>query len=222
MVVGGGGPAAPGTALADPGDFAYGLTDANVGEAWTRVLQVLIVTSSVAGVLAFHNAASRYLFALARDGFMPRRLATVHPRHSSPHVAGTVSFGVMTVIVAAFAAAGLDPLTNLASSLTGLGAIGVVSLLTTTSLAVFAYFRRRGETGWTRQAAPAAASLLLAAALVLALLNYDAITGTSSQIINLMPVIHLVVITVAVGVALHARTHRPDDYRGMGQARIEE
>jgi amino acid transporter len=221
MIVGGGGSAAPRVALADPGNFAYTLTDANVGRAWTRMLQLLIVTSSFAGMLAFHNAASRYMFALARDGFMPRRLAAVHRRHASPYVAGCVSFAVMTVIVAVFAVAGLDPLTNLSSSLTGLGAIGVVALLAATSVAVVAFFWRRREYGWARTVAPALAAVLLGTATVLALLNYDAITGTSSRVINFMPALHIGTIAVAVAVALRARRHRPETYRNMGQARIE-
>jgi APA family basic amino acid/polyamine antiporter len=32
-------------------------------------------------------AGPRALFALARDGFLPRRLAAVHPRHRTPHLA---------------------------------------------------------------------------------------------------------------------------------------
>ena len=52
------------------------------------VFSVLVVTSSFAAVLAFHNAASRYFYALARDGFMPAPLGRTHPRFGSPYVAG--------------------------------------------------------------------------------------------------------------------------------------
>src|SRR5699024_10968664 len=68
FISGAGGDQAAATALKDPGSFAYNLSDEFVGTAWTSVLEVLIVTSTFAGVLAFHNAASRYMFALARDG----------------------------------------------------------------------------------------------------------------------------------------------------------
>ncbi|MFC8419883.1 amino acid permease [Streptomyces sp. NPDC057236] len=180
MIVGGGGEAAPRPALADPGGFARTLTDDNVGRAWTRLLQILIVTSSFAGVLAFHHVASRYLFALARDGFIPRRPAAAHHRHAAPHVAGCAGFAVMTAVVIAFAVTGLDPLTHLSSSLTGLGAVGVASLLTTTSLAVPAFFRRRRQFGWARAVAPALAAVLLGTTAALALWNYEATTGTSS------------------------------------------
>ena len=73
---------------ASPGTFAFDLSDQFVSSAWTTILEVLIVTSCFAGMLAFHNAASRYMFALGRDGFLPRPLRTIHPKHQSPVVAG--------------------------------------------------------------------------------------------------------------------------------------
>ncbi len=219
MIAGAGGEAAPATALADPGGFAYMLSDTYVGTLWTSLLEILIVTSCFAGVLAFHNAASRYIFALARDGFLPRRFAVVHPKYSSPTTAGLASFAVMTVIVIVFAVAGLDPLTTLTSALTGFGAVGLLGLITATSAAVFVFFRRRGETGWVRTVAPALATVALGAATVLALVNYESITGTTSTVINSLPWLHVVTVVVAVAVALRARTGRPADYARMGQTR---
>jgi amino acid transporter len=47
-------------------------------------------------------AVPRALFALGRDGFLPRRLAAVHPRFHTPHVA----IVVQSVIVLALAISG--------------------------------------------------------------------------------------------------------------------
>jgi amino acid transporter len=185
------------------------------------VLLILVFTSSLAGVLAFHNAASRYMFALGRDGFLPRRLSAVHAKHESPYMAGVAAFVIMGLVIAGFAIAGLDPLTNLASSTTGVGAIGIVSLLALTSLAVLVFFWRRGRRGWAHTVAPAAATLLLGSATVLALVNYDAITGSSLTLINSLPVLHLVVIIVAVGVAIRAKKSRPAAYRDMGRTQVD-
>jgi basic amino acid/polyamine antiporter, APA family len=44
-------------------------------------------------------AVPRALFALGRDGFLPRALASVHPRHHTPHVA----IGVQAVVTMALA-----------------------------------------------------------------------------------------------------------------------
>lgn len=206
---------------ADPGNYVFGLSTTFVGQAWTDVLQILIVTSAFAGVLAFHNAASRYLYALARDGFMPRPLTRTHPRWKSPTVAGLTSFSVMTLVMLGFAVAGLDPLVNLSTSLTGVGAVGILSLITVTSLAVFVFFLRRKQYGWKYTVAPALATIGVGTATTLALSNYEAITGTTSTIINSLPWIHLVVIAVAVALGLWTRARRPDVYLTMGATRVD-
>lgn len=221
LVAGGGGAGAPGAALADPGNYAFILATDNVGAAWSVVLLLLVFTSSLAGVSAFHNAASRYMFALGRERFLPRRLSAVHVKHESPYVAGVAAFVIMALVIAGFAIAGLDPLTNLASSTTGVGAIGVVSLLAVTSLAVLVFFWRRGRRGWAHTVAPAAGTLLLGSATALALINYNAITGSSLALINSLPVLHLVLIIVAIGVAIRAKKRRPEIYHGMGRTQVD-
>lgn len=222
LVAGGGGAKAVAVVGADPGNFAYALTDSVVGHGWTNVLEVLIVTSAFAGVLAFHNAASRYLFALARDGFLPRALSHTQPRYRSPSVAGLVSFLLITGIMAGFALAGLDPLTNLSTSLTGLGAVGILALITVTSLSVLVFFVRQRTFGWQHTVAPVLAFLGLGGATTLALVNYDAITGTSSTLINSLPWLHLVIIVAALVVALVVRRRHPERYAAMGETTIAE
>ena len=51
-------------------------------------MRVLIVTSLFAALLAFHNAITRYTYALASEGALPRRLGRIHPVHKSPYIAG--------------------------------------------------------------------------------------------------------------------------------------
>ena len=43
-------------------------------------------------------AGPRALFALARDGFLPRQLAAVHPRHHTPHLA-ILAYGALAIAV---------------------------------------------------------------------------------------------------------------------------
>ena len=222
MVAGAGGSKAAAVALSNPGNFAYNLSDKFVSPWWTDVLEVLIVTSCFAGVLAFHNAASRYLFALARDGFMPKPLDRTHPKYLSPTVAGATSFTIITAIMLGFAVAGLNPLTNLSTSLTGVGAVGVLALITFTSLAVVVFFIRRRQFGWRYTVAPALGTLGVGTALVLALTNYSDMTGTTSPIINSLPWVLLPVIAIAVAIGLRARSRDPERYKQMGQTRIAE
>lgn len=221
LLAGAGVEQAAATAAQDPGGFVFALSDQFVGSASTDVLNVLIVTSSFAAVLAFHNAAARYFYALARDGFLPAPLARTHPRWRSPYVAGMVQVTVLALIVAGFAIAGLDPLTNLSTAMTGFGAVGLMALLAITSLAVLAFFWRRGERGWAVTVAPALATAGLTAATVLALVNYPSLTGSTSDVINNLPWLHLLVIAAGIGVALWMRANRPDRYAAMGTTRVD-
>lgn len=205
----------------DPGNFVFGLAGEYLGPVAVEVIGVLVVTSSFAAVLAFHNAAARYFFALARDGFLPAALARTHPRFGSPYVAGFVQVAVLAVMVFGFAVAGLDPLLNLSTSLTGLGAVGLESLLTLTSVAVAVFFYRRGERGPGHVLAPVVAAVVLAVATSLSFVNYSSLTGSPSPVINSLPWLHLLVVAVGLGVALWARARDRDRYERMGRTRVD-
>jgi amino acid transporter len=77
-----------------------------VGELSTSVMEWLLITSIFAALLAFHNAAARYFFVMAREGLLPRGLARTHPRHGAPVAANVLQIVIVAVIVAAFALAG--------------------------------------------------------------------------------------------------------------------
>ena len=55
-----------------------------------ELMFLLILTSSFACGMAFHNTASRYLYSLGRDGVLPRMVAETHEHHKSPHKASAV------------------------------------------------------------------------------------------------------------------------------------
>ncbi|MFA4929125.1 MAG: APC family permease [Patulibacter sp.] len=206
----------------NPGGYVFGLTDQFIGSAVTDITNVLTVTSAFAAVLAFHNAAARYFFALSRDGFLPAALSRTHPRHGSPYVAGMTQVAVLVVIVGGFAIAGLDPLLNLSTAMTGFGAVGLLSLLTVTSAAIAAFFWRRGEHGGRTTVAPIAATLGLGTATVLALANYPSLTGSDSQLINSLPWLYLPVLAAGLAFALWIRRRAPETYAGIGRTPIAE
>lgn len=206
---------------ASPGTFAFDLSDQFVGSAWTSILELLIVTSCFAGVLAFHNAASRYMFALGRDGFLPSPLRSLHPRFQSPTAAGATGFAIEALVVIGFAVAGLEPLTNLVPAMTGFGAVGLMVLITATSLAVIVFFARQKLFGWAYTVAPALAMIGFGAVTYFALSNFPAITGTTSPVINGLPLLHIVTVAVALLVALRARSTRPEAYRNMGRTLVD-
>lgn len=91
---------------ASPVDLWLTLVDANLGGFATGLYRVLVVVGSFACAMAFHNAASRYLFALGREvpfAKVRATLGTAHPRHQSPHVANAAQTVVTLLILGAFA-----------------------------------------------------------------------------------------------------------------------
>ncbi|MDP5182532.1 APC family permease [Blastococcus sp. BMG 814] len=206
----------------DPGSFVFAITDQYLGSWAVDVIGVLVVVSSFAAVLAFHNAAARYFYALARDGFLPAPLARTHPRYGSPYVAGISQVVVLAVLVFGFALAGLDPLLNLATAMTGFGAVGLESLLTLTSLAIVVFFWRQGRRDFGHVIAPAIASVALAVATILSFVNYQFLTGSDSSIINSLPWLHLVTLVVGLALAFLVRRRDPERYSRMGSTPVEE
>ncbi|MEU1229585.1 APC family permease [Streptomyces sp. NPDC005828] len=73
-------------ARADPDNFLFNASTDCLGKSFTDVMGILVVTSLFAAFLAFHCNTARYQVALARDGLLPRSMARIHPKHSSPPV----------------------------------------------------------------------------------------------------------------------------------------
>lgn len=209
-------------AAADPGRLLTGMGELYLGELGRHALNLLVVTSLFAAALGFANNIARYLFAVARDGLIPAVLGKVHPQHGSPYVACIFLTCIFTVVIGAFALAGLDPLLNLATSLSSMGAVGLMCLLTTTSFSICVFFIRRGEYSLTKTGAPLLAGLLLAVATCLSLANYSALTGTDSVLVNNLPFLFLVVVIAGYLHGSWLKRNRPSVYLKVGSTRVEE
>ena len=68
------------------------------GPAGSTLILVAMVVSTFGFMTATMLATPRSLFALAADGYLPRRLAAVHPAHHTPHVAIAVQGGIVCAI----------------------------------------------------------------------------------------------------------------------------
>jgi amino acid transporter len=184
------GPSAVGeAAAANPGALVFAMTTQYLGTWATDIMEVLLVTSFFAVVLAFHNTLSRYMFALGRAGLLPSSLGRSHRSHQSPHIASVCQTAIAVVIVGAFALAGADPYAELFSWLVGLGTVGVLVLQATASLAVVGFFRRnKSESNpFVTVIAPLLGAAGLIAAVVLALSNFDVLTGVTTGVVPLLP-----------------------------------
>jgi amino acid transporter len=156
-----------------------------VGSVVPGIINVLVISSTFACLLAQHNAVARYAYSLGKDGVLPRILGVAHRRHHSPFAASLIVSALeITAVIGiaagtAFEGQGTDAFTVYVR-LNGLGAIVVVALLVLVSVAVLAYFRKHSVPGrgvWKTTVAPGLALASLAVVLVLSFLNVDALIG---------------------------------------------
>ncbi|GAA1513377.1 APC family permease [Nocardioides humi] len=177
------GPGALQAALAgDPSQLVFAINQAYLGGFMTDVMQVLIVTSFVAGVLALHNAGARYLFALGRDRLLPASLGTTGG-NGSPSRAVVVQSVLVVVALAGFGLSDLDPYTQVVIWTNTPTLVGVLCLQILTSVAVIRFFaRNRSDEGrWQRLVAPALATVALAVVLYLVCSKMGLLTGLGAR-----------------------------------------
>jgi amino acid transporter len=222
LVVGvGPGAAIAGAARSDPGHFVVGQITDYLGNWGGDLLSWLVVTSSFAAVLALFNNGARYVYALSRDGVLPRALARTHARYQSPYVASGVLTLLLAVVIAFSSIAGLDPLLNISTALAGMGSVGLMALLATTALGIPVFFAKRGVWSIRCTVAPAISGCAISIATVLAVRNYSALTGVDSAVINNLP---FALLGIAVVGGIQARwllKQRPGTYQRIGSNRVE-
>jgi amino acid transporter len=143
---------------------------------------ILLVTSLLAGIIAFHNGINRYLHSLALRGSLPAVLARTN-KHRAPASAAWVQTTVAVLLVGPFAVLGMDPVLTLFSWFSGLAVAALLVLYMLCSLAVVTFFRRERVSGqlWQTLIAPALASLLLAWVLYLVVSNFTSLIGGSAE-----------------------------------------
>ena len=186
--------------------------------------QVLLVTSAFAAALAFHNAAARYHFTMAREGLLPRPLAAVSRKHGSP-VGGVLLQGAIAAIVLGFAAiVGADPYLVVFLWSAAPGVIGILLLEAATAVAIVAYFRRNrsDHSPWRVFVAPAAGGIGLFVLVWLCVSQLDLLTA-AEPIVNVLLMAPLVVGAVFGAVqAVVIRRRDPARYTQLSTADVEE
>ncbi|WNW09877.1 APC family permease [Pseudomonas sp. DTU_2021_1001937_2_SI_NGA_ILE_001] len=193
-------------ATQDPTTFLYALSDQYVGAWLTTAIRLLFVVSLFAGLLAFHNAAARYFFAIGRDGLLPERLGNTHRVHQSPHIGSLVQSLVAATILCIFALIGADPVLQLFSWFSNLATLCLILLMALTSLAVIGFFKARPQLVSSALRCfilPAVSGVALLAIGLTAVVHFDVLTGASTSIsVVLWSVIPL---SVVIGLLLAAR-----------------
>ncbi|PRC54796.1 amino acid permease, partial [Mycobacterium sp. ITM-2017-0098] len=75
---------------ATAGNIFFDPVQATYGDWAITLFKLLLVTGSFACGMAFHNCASRYLYAMGREGLskgLQKTLGATHHKHGSPYIA---------------------------------------------------------------------------------------------------------------------------------------
>ena len=171
--------------LKDPTTFIFTLSDQYVGSTLTTVMQLLLISSVFAALLAFHNAAARYFYVLGREGLLPAKLGRTHDTHQSPHFGSVLQTVLALVVLVVFIIAGQDPVLTLFVWLTNLATLGVITLMALVSFSVFVFFKREpalAPSALKGAVAPIIAGVILAIIAVMVVKNFDMLTGASETV----------------------------------------
>ncbi|KAA0109683.1 APC family permease [Mycolicibacterium sp. P9-22] len=164
------------------GTFLSDVAQTYIETAGNDIITVLYFTSLFACILAFHNVASRYVFALSQHRVLPQSLGVAHAAHGSPHKASLWISGVVAISIALAVLFGLDPVAQFYTWFAAATTVGFVVLLIATSVAVLVFFAgdRRGYSQWRVRIAPALGLIGLGVTLVLILTNLEGLAGSNA------------------------------------------
>ncbi|WP_442678425.1 APC family permease [Sphingomonas sp. ASY06-1R] len=208
-----GAPTAKAQAVAHGGTLMLDLIKQYDGEIAADAAGVLLCTSMLATYIAIHAAASRYVYALAREGLLPRPLARFDEARNVP-VAATVCLSAATVLcLATVASARTDPYAAIIPVLIGMGTLGIIALQALAAVAILVYaFRRRQEAGPVVLFATVVAAVGLALALATVCSNFTLLSTVDTPLVAWLPALYLVTLAAGLGFSLWLRRARPQQF----------
>lgn len=189
------------------------------GNVLSDLMNVLVVTSTCAVILAGHNMTSRYIFNLSADGILPKSLSQVHVRHGSPHMASLAATAAALVLNIGAVAYGVDALLFYAAAL-GITSLVLIIEMLLTSVAVPAYLKRERPDLLTPVVGiifPTVASIGLGIGVYLAVTKFDVLVGGSSALRAMLMVIIATVFCGGMAMALLYKRTRPATYAKIGR-----
>jgi amino acid transporter len=209
-------------AVGDSANFFLAPLSQFVGGWAEQLMAILILTSSFACGMAFHNTAARYMYSLGREGVLPSFLGETHSSHKSPHTASVVQSVLAAVWILVYGAfngwddpnaqAYLGIYTLFAVLGTGL----LLVLQAVVSIAVMRYFAKNGGGNvFTTVVAPVI-SFIAQVILVYLLVSNLATFAGSSSFANAIPYIGVVVILAGLAWGFILKSVNPEGYRNIG------
>jgi amino acid transporter len=207
--------------LANPAEMLFSVARSFVGDWLATLMSWLLVSSLFAAILAFHNAAARYFYAMGRVGLLPAALGRTSRSLRTPVNASVTQSVLAVVVIVFFAVRKLDPVTALFYWGSGLAVIAINLVQALVCLAIIKFFRDTGldTNPWRTIVAPALGFVGMIWGEYLLMSRFGLLTGTVSGdgskpfdvnttgwIIILLPFVVLL-IGLAVGVSRRAKDH---------------
>ena len=201
------------TAVAHGGTLILDLIKQYDGQTASDIAGVLLCTSMLATYIAIHAAASRYIFALSREGLLPRMLARFDEVRNVP-VAATICMSVATVVcLAGIASTRTDPYAAIIPVLIGMGTLGIIALQAAAAIAIVFYvFRRAREAGPVVMISSVCAAMGLSVALTTVCVNFTLLSTVNTPFVAWLPALYLVTLAAGLGFSVWLRRARPEQY----------
>jgi amino acid transporter len=213
-----------------------GLAEDKLGGSFIGDIYVfLIIMGSFACALAFHTAASRYLYAIGRElPFTSNSLGRTHDTHGTPHIASFVQSGITLVLTLCFYFLGTEGKDTLMGAyiyqyglLAILGTMAILIVQAICSFAVIWYFHVKKEhhgNGITTGVIPflGGVGMLFVVYLLIDNLEFAGGLAAESPFFKAIPWLVAAVFVVGLAYALILRATNPELYQRIGRTVMEE
>ena len=213
-------------------EIFFGPVRSTYGEWAITLFNILLVTGSFACGMAFHNCASRYLYAMGREGLssgLQKTLGATHHKHGSPHIASFVQTGITLVLILAFFAAGMDPYIHMYTLLAILGTMAILIVQSLCAFSVVAYFHfhknHPSSAHWFKTfLAPLLGGIGMLYVVYLLWEHKDAAAGAASGtlLFKLTPWIVVGLFVLGAATALYFKYRDPRRYELIGRVMYED
>ncbi|MGL3806683.1 APC family permease [Paeniglutamicibacter sp. R2-26] len=182
-----------------------------------EIVNILLILSAFAAVLALHNVSNRYVYALGREGMLPRSFGMTHPKTKSPWVASLFQSGLALIVLIGCTAWSVDPYTGLVLVGSAIGFIAIMTLWALCALACIIYLRRtHPEEGvWRTLIAPGLAFMALVVGVILVVGNFHFYSGGVPAVNVLVTIITIVTAGGGLARGLYLRKRRPEIYANL-------
>jgi amino acid transporter len=187
-----------------------------------ELMFLLILTSSFACGMAFHNTTARYIYSLGREGVLPKFVAETHDHHKSPHKASAVQtvLAALWVILYGLGYGFDDPAGQAWLGVYTLFAVLGTGLLlvlqAVVSLAIIFWFRKNGGGSTFATVVAPAVSFVVQIWLVYTLIDNLATLGGTNSFASNIPYTGLGIILVGLVWGFVLKAVNPAGYANIG------